>query len=123
MDFLWIVYLGFLATSVIAFLIQGKYNTIRTKADFLVSVITWVGLFGYVTETPFLTPLVWKAVFVFAILWDITFTFIFGDYEYGYAEKGKSKPYGRKEMLPLWSKLFGISLILPLYYGLYQYAF
>ncbi|MFC0190613.1 hypothetical protein ACFFJY_20240 [Fictibacillus aquaticus] len=128
MDILWTLYLGLLMTSVIAYLFQGKYNTLRAKIDFVVSLITWLGLFGYVTETEMLTPIVWKTVFIIAILWDIIFTLFLNDYEYEYIQKDngqtmRKRTYGKKETLPLWAKIFGLVMIAPLYYGLYQYAF
>lgn len=49
-DIFWLCYLGILATAAIGILIKGGYNQI-------------------------LTPLVWKFVFVIALLWDAIISF------------------------------------------------
>jgi hypothetical protein len=104
----WIIYLGILGTSAIGLLLKGKYKTIRTKLDFVISIITWIGLFGFVADKQILTPMTWKIVFIVGLLWDVLFTTIFYDYE---------------EELPFVARIFGLTLLIPLYYGIYQYAF
>ncbi len=112
----WTVYLGLLATVAIGYLFKGKYKTVKEKLDFVMSIITWIGLFGYVTDIQILTPIVWKAVFVGGLLWDVTFSFLFKDWP------------SEMNDIPLFFRniLVAITLVIllgPLYYGLYQYAF
>jgi hypothetical protein len=112
----WLIYLGILGTTAIGFLIKGEYKTKAAKVDFVFSVITWIGLFGYVTNNQILTPLVWKCVFVIGLLWDIIFSFKYVNKEEAYEEIPPS-------IRPI---VIGITLIIfvgPLYYGLFQYAF
>ncbi|CAM4123235.1 hypothetical protein [Mesobacillus thioparans] len=117
-DFLWIIYLGFLGTTAIWFLIKGKYKNNITRFDFVVSIITWLGLFAYVTETEMLIPPVWKMVFIFGLLWDAVFTIFFAERfasDFGLDEDA--------EPMPLAAKLSGLITVAPLYYGIFQYAF
>jgi hypothetical protein len=117
-DFLWLMYLGFMGTTAIWFLIKGKYKNNVTRLDFIISMITWFGLFGYVTGTEMLTPIVWKIVFILGLLWDVLFTIFFADRfagDFGLEEDEKEMPIG--------AKLSGLLFILPLYYGIFQYAF
>ncbi|NKE04376.1 MULTISPECIES: hypothetical protein [Mesobacillus] len=119
-DFLWIIYLGFLGTTAIWFLLKGKYKNKITRTDFVISIITWFGLFGYVTETPMLIPLVWKIVFVFGLLWDVIFTVFFADRfaaDFGFDEDEEEEP------MPLAARLSGLIFVVPLYYGIFHYAF
>ena len=112
----WLIYLGVLGTAAIGLLIKGGYKTTAAKLDFVFSIITWIGLFGYVTNIQILTPLVWKFVFVIGLLWDIIFSFKYVNKEETYEEIPKS-------IRPI---IVGITLIVfvgPLYYGLFQYAF
>ncbi|MFE8699540.1 hypothetical protein ACFYKX_02760 [Cytobacillus sp. FJAT-54145] len=110
-DILWTIYLGILGTSAISFLVKRKYTTYKTKLDFIISVITWFGLFGYVTDLNFFSPFFWKIVFVIGLLWDILFTIFF------------LHEYEEEEELPLPFRFFGLLIIAPLYYGLFMYAF
>ncbi len=116
--FLWTMYLGLLGTSSLAFLLKGKYRSKLSKIDFVVSVITWIGLLGFVTDTTILTPAFWRIVTVAAILWDISFTMLLKDYE------------GQEilEDLPIvvrrvWMLVTLVIMIGPLYYGLFRYSF
>jgi hypothetical protein len=116
-NFLWVMYLGVMGTTAVWYLIKGKYKHHLTRFDFVISIITWFGLFGYVTGTEMLTPIVWKLVFVFGLLWDVLFTIFFAErfaQDFG-GEEG--------EKLPLAARLSGLILVIPLYYGFYQYAF
>ncbi|MBM7603711.1 hypothetical protein JOC75_001684 [Metabacillus crassostreae] len=117
-NILWIIYLGLLGTTAIFFLIKGMYKTTLTKVDFVISIITWIGLFGFVTNIQILTPLVWKIVFFGGIAWDIFFgLFIQDHYE---DEDFEDIPKAVRIVL---SFLMLVILIGPLYYGLYHYAF
>ncbi|HWK21652.1 MAG TPA: hypothetical protein VNS08_01355 [Ureibacillus sp.] len=112
----WLIYLGILATAAIGFLIKGGYKTTVTKLDFVFSIITWIGLFGYVTNNQILTPFVWKFVFVGGLLWDVIFSF------------KKFNEEVTDEEIPKFIKpiIIVITLIIcvgPLYYGLFNYAF
>lgn len=112
----WLIYLGILAIAAIGILITAGYKTTAAKLDFLFSIITWLGLFGYVTNTNFLTPLVWKFVFVSGLLWDVIFGFKKFQEESSYKEIPES-------IRPV---IFGFTLIIligPLYFGLFNYAF
>ncbi len=116
--FLWTMYLGLLGTASLAFLLKGKYRSKLSKIDFVVSVITWIGLLGFVTETTILTPDLWKIVTVTAFLWDILFAMLLKDYE------------GQEilEDLPIvvrrvWMLITLVIMLGPLYYGLFRYSF
>jgi hypothetical protein len=112
----WLIYLGILAIAAIGLLIKGGYKTNAAKLDFVFSIITWIGLFGYVTNNQILTPLVWKFVFVGGLLWDVIFSFK------KFNEESTSEEIP-KSIRPL---IIGITLIIfvgPLYFGLFNYAF
>lgn len=117
MHIFWTIYLGIIGTVAIAFLIKGL-RTPFLKVDFVISVITWIGLFGFVTNTPIFNSLVWKIVFVGGLLWDVGFSF-FGKHDDG-DEALEGVPQFTKYIL------IGVTLIItlgPLYYGLFKYAF
>jgi hypothetical protein len=110
-DILWTIYLGMLGTASIGFLIKRKYKTVKSKLDFIISIFTWLGLFGYVTGIQLFTPIVWKVVFVVGLLWDVVYTiFLYDDSDY-------------EEELPVPARIVGLVVLVPLYYGLYHYAF
>lgn len=112
----WLIYLGILAIAAIGILIKAGYKTKADKLDFLFSIITWIGLFGYVTDNQILTPLVWKFVFVCGLLWDVIFGFKKFQEEASYKEIHES----------IRLVIFGFTLIIligPLYFGLFNYAF
>jgi hypothetical protein len=117
-EFLWLMYLGFMGTTAIWFLIKGKYKNIVTRIDFVISIFTWFGLFGYVTSVEMLNPLIWKLVFILGLLWDLVFTLFFAERfagDFGLEEEEGKMPFG--------AKLSGLVFIIPLYYGIFQYAF
>ncbi|MDQ0484523.1 hypothetical protein [Guptibacillus hwajinpoensis] len=115
-EILWIAYLGLIGAPAIGFLLKGKYKTVVMKIDFLVSVTTWTGLFGYVTSIPIGDALIWKIVFFVGILWDLIFV-IFLDHS-------DEKMEGISETtLKITTVVFSIIILLPLYYGVYRYAF
>ena len=68
-DILWFIYLGILVISPIGIIIKGDYKKTFYKLDFVFSIITWIGLFGYVTNNQILTPIVWKFVFIGGLIW------------------------------------------------------
>ena len=107
---LWKIYLVIVAMLAIISLVRGMFQTPIQKFDFVVSIITWIGLFGFVFDIQILTPIVWKCIFLFSVIWTLTAVFVFRLYE------------ERDEPLPFIFKLIGIIPTLPLYYGLYQYA-
>lgn len=114
-DILWFCYLGFLAIAAIVILITA-YKSPLGILDFIFSVITWIGLFGYVTNNQILTPLVWKIVFVIGLLWDLLFSIK----KFNEEVKDDVEPQSIK------LAILGITLIIllgPLYFGLFQYAF
>ncbi|UII54327.1 hypothetical protein LS684_11575 [Cytobacillus spongiae] len=107
---LWTIYLALLGTASIGFLLKGKYQTFKLKLDFIISVITWIGLFGFVTEIQILTPFIWKFIFFASLTWDVVYTvFFLNEFE--------------EEEIPLALRLSGLIILVPLYYGLFQYAF
>ncbi|MFJ7745345.1 hypothetical protein [Peribacillus sp. NPDC097295] len=117
MHIFWTIYLGILGTVAIAFLVKGL-RTLSLKVDFVISIITWIGLFGFVTNTSIFNPLVWKIVFVCGLLWDVLFSYI------GKHDDGEDALEGLSESTK--SILTGVTLIItlgPLYYGIYRYAF
>lgn len=115
-DILWYCYLGFLAIAAIGILIVSYKKTLGIL-DFIISIITWIGLFGYVTNKQILFPLVWKIVFVAGLLWDVYFSFKkFNEEVNDDDETPKSIKYC----------IIGITFIIligPLYFGLFHYAF
>ncbi|MFJ6276610.1 hypothetical protein [Bacillus thuringiensis] len=108
---LWKIYLVIVAMLAIISLVRGMFQTPIQKFDFVVSIITWIGLLGFVFDIQILTSIVWKCIFLFSVIWTLTAVFVFRLYE------------ERDEPLPFIFKLIGIIPTLPLYYGLYQYAF
>ncbi|MFT8322281.1 MAG: hypothetical protein ABF649_15400 [Bacillus sp. (in: firmicutes)] len=113
----WMVYLGFLGIGVIGLLINGRYRTMLAKIDFCISVITWIGLFGYVTNNQFLTPFVWKFIFIGALLWHIFFSLNSKYYDGDRTLEEMPKAVRRIIFIML------LVIIAPLYYGLFRYAF
>ncbi|MDQ0228680.1 hypothetical protein [Metabacillus niabensis] len=116
LDILWYCYLGFLAIAAIGILITG-YKKPFAILDFIISIITWIGLFGYVTNKPILFPFVWKIVFVAGLLWDVYFSF-----------KKFNEEVNDDDETPKSIKfcIIGITFIIligPLYFGLFHYAF
>jgi hypothetical protein len=114
-EIFWYIYLGLLGTAAIGFLIKGE-KTLFYMLDFIISIFTWLGLFGYVTHTTMFTPVIWKIVFVGGLLWDIVFSLIKGVK----SEEFEEMPISIRVIFML-----GTTLILlgPLYYGLFKYAF
>lgn len=113
-DILWTIYLGILGAFAIGYLIKGGYKTFSAKLDFVISIFTWMGLFGYVTGNELLTPLVWKIVFVGGLAWDLL---------YGLKKFNEDANEIPKAARPA---VFGLTVLImigPLYYGLFQYAF
>ncbi|WP_237981623.1 hypothetical protein [Bacillus thuringiensis] len=108
---LWKIYLVIVAILAITSLVRGMFQTPIQKFDFVVSIITWIGLFGFVFDVQILTLIVWQCIFVFSIIWTLTAVFVLRLYE------------EKDDQLPFIFKLIGIIPTLPLYYGLYQYAF
>ncbi|WP_050184158.1 hypothetical protein [Domibacillus robiginosus] len=114
----WTIYLGILGVSAIGFLVGRKYKTIPAKLDFVISIITWIGLFGYVTDNQILTPLVWKFIFVVALLWDVIFSF---NTKYYNGDKTlNDMPQPLKSIFIVGALIVTVG---PLYYGLFHYAF
>ncbi|WP_342433399.1 hypothetical protein [Neobacillus sp. FSL H8-0543] len=115
-DILWFCYLGILAIASIGMLINGGNKTYLGKLDFVFSFITWIGLFGYVTDNQILTPLVWKIVFVCGLFWDVILSF----------KKFNEETRYEAETQSIKLLIFVIPLIFllgPLYFGLFNYAF
>jgi hypothetical protein len=115
-DIFWYCYLGILAIAAIGILITS-YKTTLGIVDFVLSVITWIGLFGYVTNNQFLTPLVWKFVFVIGLLWDVFFSF---------KKFNEGAKYDDDTPQSIKLAIIGITLIIlvgPLYFGLFNYSF
>ncbi|WP_250886741.1 hypothetical protein [Bacillus sp. SM2101] len=105
---MWSIYLIFLAASLIVFLYVEKLKTKRQKLDLVMHIITFIGLFGYVYNVQMLTPFIWMIIFVCALIWGIT---------------GIVFPPGYIKKLSIIESIFGVLISIPLYYGLYQYAF
>ncbi|EJS73042.1 hypothetical protein [Bacillus cereus] len=108
---LWKIYLVIVAILAIISLVRGMFQTPIQKFDFVVSIITWIGLFGFVFDVEILNQIVWKCIFVFSVIWTLSAVFVFRLYE------------EKDEALPFIFKLIGMIPTLPLYYGLYEYAF
>jgi hypothetical protein len=115
---LWTGYLGLLGTVTIGYLIKRKFKTTLAKIDFVFSIITWIGLFGYVTNTQILTPNVWKIVFFGGLAWDFIYGMFLNDH-YG-EEIREDVP---KHIMKIITAVMFVILLGPLYYGLYRYAF
>lgn len=56
-EIFWYVYLGLVGTAAIGILIKGE-KTLFYIVDFIISIFTWLGFFGYFTHTIMFTPLV-----------------------------------------------------------------
>ncbi|MGE6684490.1 hypothetical protein [Paenisporosarcina sp. NPDC076907] len=116
-DIFWYCYLGILAIAAIGILVT-RYKTPLGILDFIFSIITWIGLFGYVTNTQILNPLVWKVVFVSGLLWDVFFSFK------KFNEEVKDDDDDTPQSIKL--AIIGITFIIlvgPLYFGLFNFAF
>ncbi|KKI92444.1 hypothetical protein WQ54_09610 [Bacillus sp. SA1-12] len=112
----WYCYLGFLAIAAVGILLTSFKSPLGIL-DFVISIITWIGLFGYVTDTQILNTLVWKIVFAGGLIWDVYFSF-----------KKFNEDVKLDDDTPQSIKLafIGITLILllgPLYLGVFNYAF
>ncbi|WP_034671797.1 hypothetical protein [Ectobacillus panaciterrae] len=105
---LWFLYVGFVIISAIGSIMNGRFKTIRQKLDLFVSVVVLTGVIGYIMGIELLASVIWKAIFVFGLIWDLLFTIVWYDYE--------------KE-LPLPARAIGLIVIVPMYYALFQYAF
>lgn len=70
-NWLWTIYLGLLGTASLGYLLKGKYRSRHGKIDFVVSVVTWIGLLGYVKQIQMLNPGTWKVITLAALLWEI----------------------------------------------------
>ena len=108
----WYIYAAILGTSTIAFIIHGGRKEPAVNIDIAVSILTWVGLFGFITQTQILSSGFWKAVFFGAILWDIIFSLMLKRH-FDESEGGGTVA----------AMIFGFVLLAPLYYALFQYAF
>lgn len=108
----WYIYAALLGTSTIGFLIHGGRKPFMVKIDLFVSIVTWIGLFGYVTSNDILTPLVWKLVFFGALFWDIIFSMSL-----------RRQFEDSETPNTLGTVIFTIVLLAPLYYALFHYAF
>ena len=53
------------------------FQTPIQKFDFVVSIITWIGLFGFVFDIQILTSIVWKCIFLFSVIWTLTAVLFF----------------------------------------------
>ena len=85
---------------------------------YLVSVITWIGLLGYVKHIQWLNPLTWKVITIFGLLWEILFGMLLKDHQ---GKEILAEISLRKRRLLMF---FTLVLILgPLYYGLFRYSF
>ena len=108
----WHLYAALLGTSTIGFLIHGGQKPFMVKIDLFVSIVTWMGLFGYVTNNDFLMPLVWKLVFFGALLWDIVFSLTMRRHFAASQAPGTAG-----------TVILTVVLLAPLYYALFHYAF
>ncbi len=50
--------------------------------DSLFSIISLVGLWGFVFKKTFFNTAVWKTWFIFSIMWDMTFSIFFADWSF-----------------------------------------
>ncbi|MCA1065899.1 hypothetical protein QTG56_10930 [Rossellomorea sp. AcN35-11] len=112
----WTIYLGILGTVAIGYLIKGKYKTFPAKLDFVISIITWIGLFGYVLNIQIIHTSFWQIVFFGALFWDLLYSFFLADF--GEEFEDVSPPVKYIIIAVIFVVLLG-----PLYVGLYQYAF
>ncbi|WP_137790884.1 hypothetical protein [Bacillus sp. E(2018)] len=113
-NILWTIYLGILGTLAIGYFIKGGYKTHSAKLDFVISIITWIGLFGYVTSNELFTPLLWKVVFIGGLVWDLA---------YGLKKFNEDANEIPRSARPAVFGITALIMIGPLYYGLFQYAF
>jgi hypothetical protein len=115
---LWFIYAALLGTTTIGFLLHSRKAAFPVKFDLAVSIVTWIGLFGFVTNNQILDPLVWKIVFFGALLWDVLFAFkLKSQFE---AEEPEAATGAAGTIFMAVSTVI---LLGPLYYGLFQYAF
>lgn len=112
--FLWTIYLGVLGLSLVAYVKEEwrKY-TVLGFIDFLISIVTWIGLFSFVTGQTIFTQDVWRIVFVLGLCWDVAGSLFF-------PHKLTSR---EMEDGPFFLRFASLLFIFPLYYGIYQLAF
>ncbi|WP_347551899.1 hypothetical protein ABFG93_07285 [Pseudalkalibacillus hwajinpoensis] len=115
-DVLWIAYLGLLGAPAIGFLLKGKYKTVSMKIDFIVTATTWTGLFGYVTGLSIGVAILWKIIFFVGILWDLLFVIYFDQSDEKIEELSEVA-------VKATTIVFSVVMLIPLYYGIYRYAF
>ncbi|MBB6020199.1 hypothetical protein HNR77_001260 [Paenibacillus sp. JGP012] len=117
-NLLWTIYLGLLGTASLGYLLKGKYKSIPGKIDFVVSVITWIGLLGYVKHIQWLNPLTWKVITISALLWDILFGMLLKDHQG--EDILQEISIGKRRALMFVTLVLALG---PLYYGLFRYSF
>lgn len=105
--YFWIFSVGWLLSSVFE-LTRGRV-LIWGVLDLGISALGILGLFGYLYQKHFFSQIFWKFYLPVVILWDIVGITVV-------------QPAMVKQEFNLIS-LFGFVFVLPLYYGLYRYAF
>ncbi|MGI2328170.1 hypothetical protein [Planococcus sp. YIM B11945] len=113
---LWFLYAALLVTFAVKLLNRGGYKNYVYLLDLAVTVIALIGLFGYVTGNELFTPFVWQLVFVGALLWDVLFFFFYKGIAFD--AEAADGPF-----LAVFSGVFMVVLLSPLYFALFQYAF
>ena len=113
----WFIYAAFLGTATVGFILHSGPLNFPVKFDLVVSVITWIGLFGFVTHNQIFDPIVWKFVFFGGLAWDIIFAFTLKK-QFEHEREEVAGPTGTFFVVLSTALFLG-----PLYYGLFQYAF
>ncbi len=92
---------------VIAYVKIG-FRNIFNFIDLIISSISWLGLFCFAYQLKLFTPIFWKDVLLAIVIWDIY---------YNIWVLPKSEEFNKAELVA------SLIMLLPLYYGLYLYAF
>lgn len=105
---LWVIYLGIVGTNTIFSILRGEYKTRLAKIDLLFTIVSFIGLFGFITNHIIFTLSFWKVFFVFLIIWEIWYSFIY---------------FRREQGISVMTVPFILLLSLPVYIAVYSIAF
>lgn len=105
---LWIIYIGIIGTNTFISVWNGGYKTILAKLDLTFSLVSLIGLVGYVVGYDILNQEFWKTFFVLWILWEVSYTLVV---------------FRRVEKAPAINIIVIYIMLSPVYYGVFKYAF
>jgi len=105
---LWKIYLWVMVILLVITYIKLGLKSVYNVVDLLISSIAWLGFFCFVYDIELFTPTFWKDVFFALIAWDIFYNIWI---------------LHKKVKVTKFELAASFIMLLPLYYGLYSYAF